>query len=184
MFDIGFSELMLIALVALIVLGPERLPRVARTAGHLMGRMRRYVSDVKSDIDREMQIEELKKMQQQLEASARGMQTALHDELSGVENSIHKAAGLNTEESSDPSVYGDELTEPPLTPKLRTKPRTRSATGSKKRTESAAPDVTGQSAELFEPLSEPSKPRAPRTPRKPREPRTPREPRAKPKAAD
>ena len=60
MFDIGFSELVLIGLVALIVIGPERLPRVARTAGHLLGRLQRYVSDVKADINREIQLEELK----------------------------------------------------------------------------------------------------------------------------
>ena len=60
MFDIGFSELLVIALVALVVIGPERLPRVARTAGHLLGRLQRYVGDVKSDINREMQLDELK----------------------------------------------------------------------------------------------------------------------------
>ena len=52
MFDIGFSELVVIGLVALVVIGPERLPRVARTVGHLLGRLQRYVSDVKADIHR------------------------------------------------------------------------------------------------------------------------------------
>ena len=59
MFDIGFSELMVIAVVALVVLGPERLPKVARTAGHLFGRLQRYVNDVKADINREIELEEL-----------------------------------------------------------------------------------------------------------------------------
>ena len=59
MFDFGFSELMVIGVVMLIVVGPERLPKVARTAGHLLGRVQRYVTDVKSDIQREMQLEEL-----------------------------------------------------------------------------------------------------------------------------
>ena len=54
MFDIGFSELLIIALVALVVIGPERLPRVARTAGHLLGRLQRYGSDGKTDINREI----------------------------------------------------------------------------------------------------------------------------------
>ena len=67
MFDIGFSEMVVIAVVALIVLGPEKLPKVARTAGHLLGRLQRYVNDVKSDINREMQLEELKKLQAQVE---------------------------------------------------------------------------------------------------------------------
>ena len=71
MFDIGFSELFVIGIVALIVLGPERLPRVARTAGHLLGRLQRYVNDVKSDISREMQLEELRKLQSQVEQQVR-----------------------------------------------------------------------------------------------------------------
>ena len=61
MFDIGFSELAAIGVVALIVIGPERLPKVARTAGHLLGRLQRYVSTVKADISREMELDELKK---------------------------------------------------------------------------------------------------------------------------
>ena len=62
MFDVSFSELIVIGIVALVVIGPERLPKVARTAGHLMGRLQRYVNDVKSDISREMQLDELKKL--------------------------------------------------------------------------------------------------------------------------
>ncbi|MSQ49955.1 MAG: twin-arginine translocase subunit TatB, partial [Betaproteobacteria bacterium] len=63
MFDIGFSELMVIGLVALIVIGPERLPRVARTLGHLAGRLQRYVADIKADINREVELDELRKIQ-------------------------------------------------------------------------------------------------------------------------
>lgn len=70
MFDIGFSELMLIGVVALIVIGPERLPKLARTAGAWLGRLNRYVSDVKSDIDREMRMEELRNLQNEMKASA------------------------------------------------------------------------------------------------------------------
>jgi sec-independent protein translocase protein TatB len=70
MFDVGFSELVLIAVVALIVLGPERLPKVARTAGALIGRMQRYVANVKSEVEREMQFEDLKKLQQQIQAQS------------------------------------------------------------------------------------------------------------------
>jgi len=54
MFDIAFSEIALIAVVALVVIGPERLPRVARTLGHMFGRLQRYVNDVKADINREI----------------------------------------------------------------------------------------------------------------------------------
>ena len=64
MFDIGFSEIVVIAVVALIVIGPERLPKAARTMGHLFGRLQRYVNDVKADINREMELDELRKLQE------------------------------------------------------------------------------------------------------------------------
>ena len=70
MFDIGFSELMVIAVVALIVIGPERLPRVARTLGHLAGRLQRYVADVKADINREVELDELRKMRDSMQQAA------------------------------------------------------------------------------------------------------------------
>ena len=80
MFDIGFSELIVIAIVALVVIGPERLPRVARTAGHMLGRLQRYVNDVKTDIDREMQLDELKKLQAQVADSARSFEDSVRKE--------------------------------------------------------------------------------------------------------
>jgi sec-independent protein translocase protein TatB len=70
MFDIGFSELMLIGIVALVVIGPERLPKVARTAGQWLGRLNRYVSQVKQDIDRDIKLDELRKMQQEMKETA------------------------------------------------------------------------------------------------------------------
>ena len=80
MFDIGFSELMVIGIVALLVIGPERLPKVARTLGHLLGRAQRYVNDVKSDINREMQLDELKKLQAQVADSARSFEDSVRKE--------------------------------------------------------------------------------------------------------
>lgn len=91
MFDIAFSELIVIALVALVVIGPERLPRVARTAGHLLGRLQRYVSDVKADINREIQLEELKKMQQQVEDSARDLQSSVTQEFTSMETQLNQS---------------------------------------------------------------------------------------------
>ena len=70
MFDIGFSELFVIGVVALVVIGPERLPKVARTVGHLFGRLQRYVSQVKSDISREMDAAELSKVKTEFESAA------------------------------------------------------------------------------------------------------------------
>lgn len=88
MFDIGFSELIVIGVVALIVIGPERLPRVARTVGHLLGRAQRYVNDVKADINREMQIDELKKLQAQVADSARTLESSMREELDGARNAL------------------------------------------------------------------------------------------------
>jgi len=88
MFDFGFSELVVIGIVMLIVVGPERLPKVARTAGHLLGRVQRYVSDVKSDIQREMQLEELKKLQEQVRHQAQELEASVRTGVAGVESGI------------------------------------------------------------------------------------------------
>ena len=88
MFDVGFSELIVIAIVALIVIGPERLPKVARTAGHLLGRLQRYVNDVKSDINREMQLDELKKLQAEVQESARTLERSVSQEMQAVEYAL------------------------------------------------------------------------------------------------
>src|SRR5690606_4841609 len=88
MFDFGFSELVVIGVVMLIVVGPERLPKVARTAGHLLGRVQRYVSDVKSDIQREMQLEELKKLQEQVRHQAQELEASVRTGVAGVESGI------------------------------------------------------------------------------------------------
>jgi sec-independent protein translocase protein TatB len=79
MFDIGFSELLVIAVVALLVIGPERLPKVARTAGHLFGRLQRYVNDVKADINREMELDELRRLRSEFEDAARSVEQSVHD---------------------------------------------------------------------------------------------------------
>jgi sec-independent protein translocase protein TatB len=77
MFDVGFSELVLIAVVAMIVIGPERLPKVARTAGALLGRMQRYVNNVKSEVEREMQFEDLKKLQQEIQVHSKQVENSI-----------------------------------------------------------------------------------------------------------
>ena len=102
MFDVGFSELVVIALVALIVIGPERLPKVARTAGILLGRLQRYVSDVKADISREMQLEELKRLQSQMEEQAKSIGETVTHELREAESALNQTvaepvAGAATE---------------------------------------------------------------------------------------
>jgi sec-independent protein translocase protein TatB len=98
MFDFSFGELAIIAVVALVVLGPEKLPKVARTAGHLMGRARAYANQVKSDIDREVQMDELRKLQQQAQDAARSFETAVNDASRSVE---HEAAKIESNVATD-----------------------------------------------------------------------------------
>ena len=91
MFDVGLSELMVIAVVALVVIGPERLPKVARTAGLLLGRLQRYVSDVKADINREMQLDELKKLQQQVTDQVSSVETSVTHEIRELETTMNNS---------------------------------------------------------------------------------------------
>src|SRR5579859_4802785 len=92
MFDIGFSELLVIGVVALIVIGPERLPRVARTLGHLAGRLQRYVSDVKADINREIELDELRKMRDEVQKAASNIEASVTAEVSKTQAELDKTA--------------------------------------------------------------------------------------------
>ncbi len=91
MFDIGFTELLVIGVVALIVIGPEKLPRVARTVGHLAGRLQRYVSDVKADINREIELDELRKMRDSMQEAASKFETSVQSELHKTETDLNQA---------------------------------------------------------------------------------------------
>ena len=82
MIDFGFDKIALIGAVALMVIGPERLPKVARTVGHLMGKAQRYVSDVKAEVNRSIELDELKKMKSQFEDAARNVETSIQQEVS------------------------------------------------------------------------------------------------------
>ncbi|MCA1977942.1 MAG: Sec-independent protein translocase protein TatB [Thiobacillus sp.] len=92
MFDIGFSELVVIGVVALIVIGPERLPKVARTAGHLYGRLQRYVTTVKSDISREIQLDEMRKAGQSFKASIESAASGVEQQATVVDEYLRKEA--------------------------------------------------------------------------------------------
>ena len=103
MFDIGFSEVVVIAVVALIVIGPERLPKAARTMGLLFGRLQRYVGDVKADISREMELDELRKLQKQVQGAAQEFKSSVesaaqnvHAEVRGVEDQLNATAAEAT----------------------------------------------------------------------------------------
>lgn len=112
MFELSFGKMMIIAVVALIVLGPEKLPKVARTLGHLLGRARGYANQVKQDIDREMQMDELRKLQEQAKDAARSFESAVNDAGRSVEQEASSASKVFSEMESDYKVKLDgALTE-------------------------------------------------------------------------
>jgi sec-independent protein translocase protein TatB len=109
-FDIGFSEIVVIAVVALIVIGPERLPKVARTLGHMFGRLQRYVNEVKADISREMELEELRKLQSQVQSAAREIEQSvthaareMESGVRSVESELNQAGSATPAASASPS---------------------------------------------------------------------------------
>jgi sec-independent protein translocase protein TatB len=102
-FDIGFTELMVIGVVALIVIGPERLPGVARTVGHLAGRLQRYVADVKADISREMEFDELRKMRDSMQQAATEVETSVRSELGKTEQDLNQAVAGATADNPAPA---------------------------------------------------------------------------------
>ena len=91
MFNFGLSEIMIIALVGLIVIGPERLPKVAKTVGHLFGRMQRYASQVKAEIDREVQLDELKNLQKTMKEAAEEIEADVSSQLNFIQSEIGEA---------------------------------------------------------------------------------------------
>jgi len=103
MFDIGFTEIFVIGVVALIVIGPERLPRVAKTVGHLFGRMQRYVSEVKADINREIELDELRKLQSTMQDAARSIEQSVSSQVSFIETEV-KQAGNEVQKQVESAV--------------------------------------------------------------------------------
>ena len=116
MFDIGFSEMVVIGLVALIVIGPERLPRVARTLGHLAGRLQRYVADVKADINREVELDELRKMKDSVQQAASGFENTVQGEFNKTEAELNAAANLATPETAESPAAPAAVPEAPKIP--------------------------------------------------------------------
>ncbi|MCC8396446.1 Sec-independent protein translocase protein TatB [Paraburkholderia sp. MMS20-SJTR3] len=107
MLDLGLTKMALIGVVALVVLGPERLPRVARTAGALFGRAQRYINDVKAEVTREIELDELKRMKTEFEKAATNVETAVHDNLRKHESELNDAWNSGT--SVSPSIAGGAL---------------------------------------------------------------------------
>ena len=117
MFDVGFSELIVIGIVALVVIGPERLPKVARTVGLLLGRMQRYVNEVKADINREMQLDELKQLKEDMQESARNFESQLSSQMRSLEQSVvqpAQAASIEKSPVADTSANAQSIASPEL----------------------------------------------------------------------
>lgn len=112
MFDIGFTELMVVGVVALIVIGPERLPGLARTAGHLIGRLQRYVADVKADISREAEFDELRKTKDEVQRAASEFESSMNEDLRKAETDLNRSVAEAAGES-EPEVPAPAAAETP-----------------------------------------------------------------------
>jgi sec-independent protein translocase protein TatB len=108
--DLGISKIALIGAVALIVIGPEKLPRVARTVGALLGKAQRYVADVKAEVNRSMELDELRKMKDTVETAARDVETSIESTTSEI------SAGLGDTAAID---YSAPLEVPPSPPEYK-----------------------------------------------------------------
>ena len=109
MIDLGLSKMALIGAVALIVIGPEKLPRVARTVGTLLGKAQRYVNDVKAEVNRSMELDELKKMKETVESAARDVESSVSTAASDFEKTWQEAT----------STANSALSEPPSFPEYK-----------------------------------------------------------------
>ena len=116
MIDFGFDKIALIGAVALIVIGPEKLPRVARTVGTLLGKARRYVADVKAEVNRTIELEELQKMKSQFESAARDVESTVTREVNEASANLNKTfseATSGLDGNLLDSAVGEQWTPPP-----------------------------------------------------------------------
>ena len=112
MFDIGFSEIVVIGVVTLVVIGPERLPKTARTLGLLFGRLQRYVNEVKADINREMELDELRRLKQQVQGAAQ----ELHQSVTSVASNVEAGVRSVEQQLNDAGREAQVDTAPPAAP--------------------------------------------------------------------
>lgn len=118
MIDFGFDKLALIGAVALIVIGPEKLPKVARTMGHLFGKAQRYVADVKAEVNRSIELDELKKMKTQFEDAARDVQSSVEQNVREASQSFESdwrsaTAGLTSDGIGSDGTTPESIRPPP-----------------------------------------------------------------------
>jgi sec-independent protein translocase protein TatB len=117
MIDFGFDKIALIGAVALIVIGPEKLPRVARTVGHLLGKAQRYVADVKAEVNRSIELEELKKMKTEFEDAARNVEQTVGSEISKTTSELEQS--WNNDMGALPAASGQHEGLQPPPPEYR-----------------------------------------------------------------
>ncbi len=145
MIDIGVTKIALIGAVALIVIGPEKLPRLARTIGTLLGKAQRYVADVKQEVSRSMELDELKKMKETVEGAARDVENSIQTNASDFEKSWSETTG---EASSTADLSGLEIFPEYKHPKKKWRLKTgatpqwyKARSGTRTRTQSGAARV-------------------------------------------
>jgi sec-independent protein translocase protein TatB len=112
MLDVSFGEIAMIGAVALVVLGPERLPKVARTAGHLFGRLQRYVATVKADINREMELSDLAKVKQEVQEAARAFESTVQQHAQSIETEARTLQQETEKALADIPAVGEPSTAP------------------------------------------------------------------------
>jgi sec-independent protein translocase protein TatB len=118
MIDFGFDKIALIAAVALIVIGPEKLPRVARTVGHMLGKAQRYVADVKAEVNRSIELDELKKMKTEFEDAARDVEKSVRAEVQQA-NSAFQSDWADVKSGLDGSAGSTHVGMTPLPPQYK-----------------------------------------------------------------
>lgn len=106
MIDLGLSKLALIGVVALVVVGPERLPKVARMAGTLFGRAQRYINEVKSEVSREIELEELRKMQTEMQEAATSVEQTIAQNVADMQSDVQEALSNPLLETPTPDQIG------------------------------------------------------------------------------
>jgi len=122
MIDFGFDKLALIGAVALIVIGPEKLPKVARTLGHLLGKAQRYVADVKAEVNRSIELDELKKMKTQFEDAARDVESSVSQQMNEASSSFEKdwaSIGTSLDSNSSSASFSTHEALAPPAPEYR-----------------------------------------------------------------
>lgn len=113
MFDISFAELMIISIVALIVIGPERLPMVARTLGHLIGRARRYIENIKHDLREEMELDQLKKFKDSVQDTVHTFESSAHKEMHQIRQAVDPQSPASDQDSPASADGNDATSQAP-----------------------------------------------------------------------